>query len=114
MAPLNYKRMLTAERFCLCQVSQQPPLKELIRHPFSFGGARGGGGESSTFWGGQNVRALSLQRTGAKWRLNLLVNFLQIRQFYFSTPLPSSRLRAVALCTNSSLLLGGPYFHREE
>lgn len=49
MAPLNYKRMLTAERFCLCQVSQQPPLKELIQHPFSFGGR--GWGEKAALLG---------------------------------------------------------------
>lgn len=40
MALLNYERMLNADRFCLCQLSQQPQLQKLIPTTFSIGGGK--------------------------------------------------------------------------
>lgn len=94
MALLNYKRMLTAERFCLCQLSQQPQLKELIQQPLE--------GEKAALLGWTNCASARFAVHGVKWRLNLLVNVLQILQFYFSTLLPSSSLHAVALTPHCS------------
>lgn len=100
MALLNYERMLNAERFCLRQLSQQLQLKKLIATIFRVG-TKIERAALLDFWSAAN---------GLKWKLNLLVKFQQILQFYLSKLLPSSSLLAVALSTSTSLLLRGPYF----
>lgn len=109
MALLNYERMLNADRFCLCQLSQQPQLQKLIPTTFSIGGGKK---ELAVFlvWPNRASPQSAANRLKSKW--NLLVKFQQILQFYFSTLLPSSDLLAVALPTSSSLLHGGLYFQQ--
>lgn len=59
MALLNYKRMLTAERFCLCQRSQQPQLNR--QHL---------GGEKASFLGWTKCTNVWSAPYRVKWRLN--------------------------------------------
>lgn len=106
MALLNYERILNADRFCLCQLSQQPQLKKLIPTTFSIGGQK----KRAVLLAWPNMASPQSAANGLKSKLTLLVKFQQILQFHISTLLLSSGLLAVALPTSSSLLLGGPYF----